>query len=168
MQRKKTEREQTKSMSQLFKTILCPIDFDDSSAAALDVASALASQNQAMLHALHVVFVPASSLGYPAEPYDRLGREEHKRLEQMIRAHVPGHITCRATTKIGSPVEEIISEAENLDADLIVMGTHGRGGVPRLLLGSVAECVMRGSGRAVLTVRPRSLAPEVALLKRTR
>lgn len=141
-------------MAQLFKKILCPVDFDACSAAALKVAVDLANQNEAVLHALHVISVPGSSLGFPADRYDRLARSEHERLRNMLVAQVPVHLSFDASVKVGNPAEEIIAAANELDADLIVMATHARGGVPRLVLGSVAEEVIRGSHRPVLAVKP--------------
>jgi nucleotide-binding universal stress UspA family protein len=55
------------AMPQVFKSILCPVDFDPDSARALNLAAVLAQQNNAPLHVVHVVLVPASSLGYPVE-----------------------------------------------------------------------------------------------------
>ncbi len=149
-------------MAQLFKRILCPIDFDDNSTAALEVAVALANQNGAALSAVHVVSVPASGLGYPIEPYDRLGATERKKLEALIGHHVPADLAWRAIVKVGNPAEEIIATAEEVEADLIVMATHGRAGVTRLLLGSVAERVIRGSSRPVLAVRSEPEAARTA------
>jgi nucleotide-binding universal stress UspA family protein len=147
-------------MAQVFKKILCPLDFDACSAAALKVAADLASQNHAHLHAMHVINVPGSSLGFPAERYDRLARIEHERLKDVLRAQVPNHLSWEASVKVGNPAEEIINAAEELDVDLIVMATHGRAGVPRLVLGSVAEYVIRGSDRPVLAVKPPTSAKE--------
>jgi universal stress protein A len=140
-------------MDPLFKKILCPIDYTDDSVAALKMATALARQNGALLQSVHVVPVAASDLGYPAAAYDRLRRLERKRLEETIRSSVPENFPCDAIVKIGNPAQEIIATAAELDVDLVVMATHGRAGVPRLVKGSVAERVIRESGRPVLVFR---------------
>ncbi len=72
----------------------------------------------------------------------------HDRLEGRVRYEV--------IARIGVPFEVITEVAEALDADVVVMATHGRKGMARMFLGSVAEHVLRGCARPVLTVRPRS------------
>jgi nucleotide-binding universal stress UspA family protein len=146
---------------ELFRKILCPVDFDDDSIVALEFAAQMAARHKALLHAVHVVLVPASSLGYPAEAYDRLGRTELKRLEHLIKERVPKAVACEVSVKIGNPAEEIIKTAAEVDADLIVMATHGRAGVPRMVLGSVAECVIRASDCPVLVVKRRASSERV-------
>jgi len=148
-------------MRELFRKILCPVDFDDDSIVALEFAAEMAARHGARLHAVHVVFVPASSLGYPAEPYDRLGRTELKRLEDLVEERVPKTVAHDVSVKVGNPAEEIIRTATEVDADLIVMATHGRAGVPRMVLGSVAECVIRASDCPVLAVKRRASSERI-------
>jgi len=70
-----------------------------------------------------------------------------------VRRLVPSDVPLETTTVEGSPAREIVDHAASIGADLVVMGTHGRSGVDRLLLGSVAERVVRSSPVPVLTVR---------------
>jgi len=114
-------------MDHLFKKILCPIDYDNDSS---KVAAALARQNGALLHSVHVVRVAASDLGHPAAAYDRLRRLEQNRFEETLRSSVPDNFPCNAIVKIGNPAQEIIATAAELGIDLVVMATHGRAGVP--------------------------------------
>lgn len=147
-------------MAAVFKRILCPVDFDRNSMAALDLAATLAKQNDAALFAIHVVFVPASALGYPAEPYERLGQTQHADLAKLVQAHVPAGLPCETSVKVGNPAAEIVRMAEELKADLIVMATRGRTGLPRAVFGSVAEGVMRNSRCPVLAFKPESFSAD--------
>lgn len=144
-------------MAQVFKKILCPVAFDRNSLAALELAAVLARQNDAVLHAIHVILVPASELGFPEAPYDRLGKIEQENLDKLVRTHVPAGITCKTMVRVGNPAAEIINAADELDADLIVMATSGRTGLQRAVFGSVAEGVLRNSQRPVLAFKPDSL-----------
>jgi nucleotide-binding universal stress UspA family protein len=83
-------------------------------------------------------------------------REDGEEALERVRSIVEGHGIPIETHLIeGSPSREIVDFAVEQNCDLIVMGTHGRGGIDRLLLGSVAERVVRGSPVPVLTVRVR-------------
>src|SRR5262245_56250032 len=134
-------------------TILHPTDFSDRSRHALHLACALARDYGANLVVLHVE--PTPYIGYsegaiPPDPGVLL--EEAK--EQLRRLEIPatGLRTERRFVE-GDPVEEILRTAQEVTADLIVMGTHGRTGLGRLLMGSVAELVVRRANSPVLTVK---------------
>jgi universal stress protein A len=143
-------------VAKFFKKILCPIDFDDNSIAALHYARDLAKEQDAVLHVLHVVFVPLTSPGFPAAPYPVVSEEPSKvEIEKVAREHLEGKVRYELAVRTGKPAETINRMAEDLGVDLIVMATHGRKGIARLFLGSVAEHVVRGSSRPVLTVRPQ-------------
>lgn len=143
------------------KTILVPIDFSDASAAALRFARALAEAFGSTLHLLHVVQDPyvqpwaaeafGVSLAGVLERWeqDALGQLENLVPEPERRAH-PVH----CATRVGHPFVEILACAAEQKADLIVMGTHGRGPVAHMLLGSVTEKVVRKAPCPVMTVRP--------------
>lgn len=138
-----------------FRKILCPIDFDDNSIAALDYARDLAKEQDATLYVMHVVFVPLASPGFPIEPYPVVSEEPSKlELQKLAHEHLDGAVRYELATRIGKPAETINQAAQDLDIDLIVMATHGRTGVTRLFLGSVAQHVARTSKRPVLTIRP--------------
>jgi universal stress protein A len=153
-------------MATFFKKILCPIDFDDASIAALQYARDLAKQNDATLYVMHVVYVPVAHPDFPHEPYPvntRLEAEaafsekpSKRELEKIAERHLEGS-QYELITRSGNPAELIIQTAEDLQVDLIIMATHGRTGLPRLFLGSVAEHVLRASDRPVLTIRPKQI-----------
>jgi len=142
-----------------YKRILCPVDFDEFSAAALKEAAALALSSGATIHVLHVV--PATlaldeaatgglAVGEVYEPQMRVAREQ---LESML-ATIPKEIKLESTIEFGSPAAIILNTQTKLGIDLIVMATHGRRGLKHLMLGSVAETVVRESRVPVLTIRP--------------
>lgn len=144
-------------MPKLFGRILCPVDFDESSMAALDEAARLAAENDAVLFVMHVVFVPLTS-PVQLEPYVTVSLEPEKlELEKIARTRL-ANVRHQVLVQAGQPAEAINKAAEDLDVDLIVMATHGRTGVARLLLGSVAEHVVRRSQRSVLTMGPGTAA----------
>lgn len=143
-----------KAMSELFKNILCPIDFDDNSIAGLDEACTLAQQRDGVVHLLHVVhIVPTSEFPIPVETYVEMEKDAKNQLEELARTHLEGKVRYDVRTKIGEPAYEILDEIPRLNADSVVMATHGRTGVKRFFLGSVAERVVRESSRPVLTIR---------------
>lgn len=144
-------------------TILHPTDFSEASQPALELACALARDYLAKLVLIHVippthVFAPDGiAVPFPPqEPYDL-----HARLAQMHpadpRVEVDHHVLE------GDPTTEILNAATKKNADVIVMGTHGNSGLTRLLVGSVAENVMRKAPCPVLTVRGQfRLSPDAA------
>jgi universal stress protein A len=139
----------------LFRKILCPIDFDVNSIAVLQYARDLARQNDATLHVLHVVYLPLGGPHFPLEPYPAVSEDPSKlELEKIAREHLDGRVRYELAARTGKPAEAINQAAEDFDVDLIVMATHGKTGVTRLFLGSVAEDVVRTSKRPVLTIRP--------------
>jgi len=138
--------------------ILHPTDFSDSSRRAFGYALALAAGHGAVLTALHVVagtMVPANEGAFLADPtlFDRTAREAI--LSELGAVVAPARrLGVRAETLVreGDPAAEIAAAARELPADLVVMGTHGRSGVSRWVLGSVAETVLRRVPCPVLTV----------------
>ena len=136
------------------RTILHPTDFSERSQYAFGVACALARDYGARLIVLHVAEVPtvASAEGVVLPP----NPEELRRAaqEQLDRLPVP-HANVRAERRLeqGDAVTEILRVAQEVHADLIVLGTHGRTGLGRLLMGSVAEQVVRQAACPVLTVK---------------
>jgi nucleotide-binding universal stress UspA family protein len=146
-----------------FKQIICPVDFSESSIRALAYAVALAGWYNAELTVLHVVptFDPVQvrgDLGDPVRVVTPLPREQV--LEQMSRSLDLPVVSPRATpvAEAGDPQATIIDQVISKRADLIVMGTHGRRGFKRLLLGSVTETVLREAPCPVLTVPPHAPA----------
>jgi nucleotide-binding universal stress UspA family protein/mono/diheme cytochrome c family protein len=140
------------------KRILVPLDFSTNSSRALDYALTLARRFDAGLHLVHVCEVPtmmtpaldAYAIAY-TDWSNRLGEEAEK---QLIEA-TARIADLRVSTEVlfGSPAPAIIESALANQADLIVMGTHGHGAVMHMVMGNVAERVVRGAPCPVLTVR---------------
>lgn len=136
--------------------ILCPVDFSDFSRRALQYASAMARWYRADVRAIfaHTVVAPVVPLAAVPEenPYDSaaLVDESRRELETFVTSVGGSDIT--PSVVVGSPVGAILDEARDWPADLVVMGTHGRSGFERLLLGSVTEKVLRKSPCPVLAV----------------
>lgn len=142
-----------KPVANVFSRILCPIDTRENSFAALDLAARLAGQNGAELYLLNVCQTVTVPLGGPVT--DRLLGEQSARRELEQRAADRlGQTQYHLLVMTGDAAEIVISVQSALAADLIVMGTHGRRGVPHFLLGSVAEQVVREARCPVLTIRP--------------
>ena len=140
------------------KLILVPVDFSEPSLAALRYAVDLARMLKARLEIVHVVeAVTYAPMIGSAVDLDRF-REEQERAAQRRHAQLAAdlrrrRVRCRTALKIGAASSAIVDLAKRSSADLIVMATEGRHGVGRLLLGSVAERVVRSAGCPVLTVR---------------
>jgi nucleotide-binding universal stress UspA family protein len=141
--------------------ILCPIDFSDTSRHALQHAVAIAGWYESRMTALHVVhplflseppILFADFVGPARTDADRDALRE--RLADWLKAAAAAGVTTDVEVEDGQPAVRILERATALPADLIVMGTHGRGGFDRLLLGSVAEKVLRKAVCPVLTVPP--------------
>lgn len=142
--------------------ILVPTDFSEFSQRALDHAVGLADAFGSELHVLHVLTSPALGLGDAtgtaysksfAEYEQDLREEAENRLKELpIQLPEPGGRITRAT-RVGSAFVEIIQYSKSKNIDLIVMGTHGRSGLKHVLLGSVAERIVRKAPCPVLTVR---------------
>ena len=140
------------------KRILVPLDFSANSTRALDYAHGLALKFDAAIHLIHVCEVPSMSIGamdaYAIAYSDwsqRLGEEAERELTE-IKNTLRG---VEATTEVlfGSPAAAIVDAADANCADLIVMGTHGHGALMHVMMGNVAERVVRAAVCPVLTVR---------------
>ena len=126
-----------------FTHILCPTDYSEPAAAALERAIAIAGWYKARVTVLHVCSGP------PAES-DRARLAQEAATGRAARAAVPLEVALAD----GDPARSILSEAERLQADLLVMGTHGASGFKRFILGSVTEKVLRQAAAPLLTVPP--------------
>lgn len=140
------------------QNILVPSDFSECSDAAVRYGLELARKFDATLHLLHVVQDPMT-MPWAAEAYavpmldviEQSQKHAAERLKAMVPPADRGRVQVDST--VASPYPEILRYAGHNGIDLIVMGTHGRGGVSHLLLGSIAEKVVRRSPCPVLTVR---------------
>ena len=140
------------------RRILSPVDFSDTSEHALSYAIDLASRLGADVQLVHVYQIPAYALpdgaliaqpDYIAKLTDELQRE----LDDLVRRFSGHEVKLEGHLVQGVPYVEITRVAKEKGADMIVMGTHGRTGLKHLLLGSVAERVVRTAEVPVLTVR---------------
>lgn len=143
-----------------FQRILHPTDFSELSLHALAYARSIAETYGAQLHCFHVVdeayqywssVGPESiPIGPPPDDLVQLGQD---RMKKFAVDHLAGITPATVTTVImGRPFSEIVKYARENEIDLIVMGTHGRGALAHMLLGSTTEKVVRKAGCAVLTV----------------
>lgn len=148
-----------------FKQILCPVDLSELSLRPLAYAAAFAALHDARLTALHVVptFEPmqirAGTLGYPVQIVQPVPKEEvlealRKALEMVGGSTLDPMVAAEA----GDAAEVIVDRAVAIPADLLVMGTHGRQGLDRVLLGSLTETVLHKAPCPVLTVPPHAPA----------
>jgi universal stress protein A len=143
------------------KNILVPTDLSEGAEEALAFACELAAKLDATLHLVNVVGIPA--MGVPelgvavtSSMIDQLITENQTALDRIADARRDQVRIGQVLLKTGDARDSINQTAVEVDADLIVMGTHGRRGVARALLGSVAETVVRSAPCPVLTVRPHS------------
>jgi len=143
----------------MFKRILCATDFSDTAETAWEVACELARVHQAELLLVHVfVELPV----YPevaVTTIQRVWEEQRLWIEQQLAERVEAAaargLTARYQLRTGTAPEEIARATADEAVELVVVGTHGRTGINRLLIGSVAERVVRVAPCPVLTVKPR-------------
>ena len=142
------------------KTVLVPTDFSAASESALRYGKAMAERFGATLHIVHVM-EDLLAHAWAAEVYvssmpqlrDEIEKESRQRLGALLTDGERKALRAETALLAGNPFLEIIRYAKAHDVDLIVMGTHGRGPIAHMLLGSVAEKVVRKSPCPVLTVR---------------
>ncbi|HVK59548.1 MAG TPA: universal stress protein [Candidatus Kapabacteria bacterium] len=142
------------------KKILVPVDFSECSKKALQYAIPLAQQHLAELQLLYVSPSPSYSGGeYGVIDYSTLNAElcasGEKRLETFVRDEIAGKVQVDTMVRSGSVTAEILDVAKTLPADIIVISTHGYSGLKHVLLGSVAEHVVRHAPCPVLVVREK-------------
>lgn len=142
------------------KQIMVPTDFSETSEVALKYGRALAEAFSASLHVVHVIPDPytqpwsieATGISI-ADLLATWERDAQKRLESLMSGGDRKKLQATLATRVGHPFVEIIRYARDQNVDLIVMGTHGRGAVGHMFLGSVAEKLVRKAPCPVLTVR---------------
>lgn len=143
------------------QTILVPTDFSLPSQQAMSVATSLARERRAKIVVVHVMVPPpVYGEGQLAYSFEDVGTEEAR---QELSKVVPCDATVPCDHKLmrGDPAAQILHAANEISADLIVMGTHGRTWLGHLLMGSVAEGVVRRATCPVLTVKqpPEASSP---------
>jgi nucleotide-binding universal stress UspA family protein len=156
-------------MPTTFRSIFCPVDFSDCARHALDHAVALARTFGSRLTVLYAI----QPIAYAAEPLLAAALvptpEDRARVEEDLRAlaaGAPGGVPISTVVVDGAVVPSVLEQAAVVQADLLVLGTHGRRGFERFLLGSTTERLLRRADVPVLTVPPRapdapSSGPEV-------
>jgi nucleotide-binding universal stress UspA family protein len=143
-----------------FRHVLVATDFSDCSSEAIDVAIELARRYDAALTLLHVYEVPSYAYGEmvyaPIDfvtPIREAAEKSLKSAHAELAQRFPG---AKSVLRAGAAWEQIVGAVQELKADLVVVGTHGRRGLSHALLGSVAERVVQRSLVPVLTVRRHS------------
>lgn len=140
------------------KKILCPIDFSECSVYALSHAIDLSTKERASLHLLHVIETHISDMRDIVKQIDLLLDDKQTdnlrmRLTNLIPDNIRTNIHIQPIVEKGIPYVEIIKTAKDNQIDIIIMGTHGRTGLGHILIGSVAERVIRIAPCPVLSIR---------------
>jgi len=141
------------------KSILFPTDFSEGSAQALQYAVDMAKKYSAKLHVVHVIYDIAKATGWyvPHVSMDQMYKDieqgAKKELENFGVEELSGVKNIERSVIMGVPHEEIVNFANKNRIDLIIMGTHGRKGIDRILFGSTASQIVRFAPCPVLTVR---------------
>ncbi len=146
-----------------FERVLAPTDFSDHSLKALRFAGELAERFQAELHLLHVLADlaipsgpdPMLASAMPPEYYRQQEAQAIEQLADLIQPDWPPRDRIRTAVRWGSAVDEINAYSVEEKIDLLVIATHGRTGLAHVLLGSVAERIIREAPCPVLTIRDR-------------
>lgn len=145
----------------MYDRILVPTDGSPYAEAAADTALSLAAELDAMVHALCVIETgPLGSVDLPgdtASADEVLGERGQEYVDRIESRGDDRGVPVTTVVRKGVPVREILSYVEEVDADVVVMGTRGRGGISRMLLGSVTDAVTRHCDRDVLVVGDREV-----------
>jgi universal stress protein A len=144
------------------KKIMFPTDFSHTGDAALEMATVLAHDAGATLLIVHVEEPPVAYGG--GEMYYGIPEPAHGEIKRMLQEVLPTRSDVKFEHRLvtGDPPSAIVRLAEEENVDLIVMGTHGRTGLGRLLMGSVAEAIVRRAACPVLTYKHTAKGPEKA------
>lgn len=153
-------------MQPVFRRILVPTDFSEPSSRALDYAAALAAGLGAAINLIHVLHDPFTAQAawefyVPESPevQERKYQDARARLAALAEGAAARGVPIATEVRLGNPMDEINAAAVDYGSDLIVMSTHGRTGLPHLLLGSIAERVLRTAPCPVLALRQALAAP---------
>lgn len=141
-------------------TILVATDFSEHADQALEYAAELAAPMGATIHILHVITIPTMGvpeigLAYTAAVIETITSKAQTELDTRAARYRDRVTIAPVRLELGDARDLIDRAAEQINADLIVIGTHGRRGIRRFLLGSVAESVVRTAPCPVLTIRPK-------------
>lgn len=142
------------------KKILCAVDFSDYSKSVADYARLIAQGSNAEVVCLYVAPSMSQYVGFhvPPSSIESFVGEIVSGADTTMDAFIAENfheLNARGEVVTGYPAEEILGMAEKENADMIIMGTHGRKGIDRILFGSVAEKVVKTAVCPVLTIRPK-------------
>lgn len=149
------------------KTVVVATDFSEASVVAVETALNLAMESEATLYFLHVLELPITGfdpmIGLAvASPWEDWRQEAFSRLKELVPENWDRQASIRLEVMVGSPSHTIAEFAKDRDADMVVVGTHGYGGLARMLMGSTAEALLRESPCQVLVVKHRAPAEKPA------
>ena len=143
-------------MPREFKTILCPTDFSDESARALAYALRFAKNSDGTILLAHIIHIPTEHYREPSGQvlgYDQLRTQMQRQLEETRDQQLQGYAKVELLLELGDPFEQLMEIATQRSADLITISTHGRSGITHLIIGSVAEKIIRHAPCPVFVVR---------------
>ena len=150
----------------MFQRIVCATDFSGTAESAWEAARELARTHRAELTLVHVFTEMPIYPEVAVLEVQRVWEDQHawveRALAERVDAATSSGLTARWVLKTGVAPEAIVEAATETGADLIVIGTHGRTGLSRLVIGSVAERVVRLAPCPVLTMKPLAVAREAA------
>ncbi|MEJ2720413.1 MAG: universal stress protein [bacterium] len=142
-----------------FKEIVMPIDFSEHSLRAVDYGVEIGQKFSSHLTLVYVIepLLQAADLTWTTVDFEELNRAHRtsaeRQLQQILDDRIPKGLACNTAILLGKPFVEIIKYAQEENADLIVMATHGRSAISHILMGSTAEKVVRRAPCPVLTVK---------------
>jgi len=142
--------------------ILVPIDFSDYSKNALRYAVSMAEQYSASIHLIYVIepMIYPADLGFGQVVMpgveEELRMKSENELQGLLEREIGSHVHGDAIVRLGRPHQEILTEAEEKNIDLIILATHGHSGVEQILFGSTAMRVVRLAKCPVLIMRPKA------------
>ena len=143
-----------------YETIVIATDFSEASLPAMETGFMLAQESEAEVHLLHVLNPPVATdpMATIVPPINDLTAAAESQLENLVPENTPEGVTIHTVVLRGMPTQTIAEFAREKDADLIVVGTHGRTGFGRLFMGSTAEALLRQAPCHVMVVKPRTTA----------
>jgi universal stress protein A len=143
-------------MPREFKTILCPTDFSEESYRAVDYGLRFAQVSGGTLLLAHIIHIPSEHLfrqqGHMLT-FEEVKAQTRSLLEEVRDQRLGSHPQCEIVIEIGDPYEQLMAIARQRHVDLIVISTHGRTGLEHLVMGSVAEKIIRHAPCPVFVVR---------------
>jgi len=143
-------------MPRNFKTILCPTDFSEYSYRAIDYGLGFTEVSGGTLLLAHIIHVPSGELYQPEPPtlnFDEAKKRSLRLLQDIRDKRLKGYAKCELLVDIGDPYEQLMCIVKERAVDLIITATHGRAGLQHLVLGSVAEKIIRHAPCPVFVVR---------------